>query len=256
MARYGVGAGWGTAYPLPGAQIDWGHPLAAGLSLHSTFGGGLRGIDDQVTGSLFSPTGTTPIIRVGPTGPGLSATSFATDGGGIFSSQYPSRWPKLGDASIMWRGWLTGNGATASIFAAIRNTPGTSTVLGLRRSGNDEIDVRARSTGTLVTVTSSGANLSAKWGVPLTFVAVRRLGFYTIGYIGSKEFGRDTTNISISNSTPDSVHVGNTADASSVIGGFTSQVAIWNRALTANDVAWLNVEPYCFLSPPGVGSGA
>lgn len=229
---------WGQAKPPPGSRIDWGHPLALDLTFCALLNEGVAGCTDLVTGhrstaaagassrgdSVQFASGSSQQFSFGSyTGP---ATRKAANGQTI-AARFAGFAPNFTNVAINAFATATSgntglnigfeNGAQVRFFAGDNVTFNASINDGILHNAGQSFDA--------VGVLHDAA----------------RMDLYR-GGIRAATTSSSVPHTTVPNFAP---RFGNLNDCA------VSYGYLWGRAITADEAAWLAVEPYAFIQPPG-----
>lgn len=242
---------WNNKPPI-GSQINWGHPLAQGLTACFLLNeGGGQQITDLVSGAN-NPTVTGSFSWsnsfMGPVIGGMDASNYIRF--------YLTKPLATKEASSLWRGFKTGN--PTSTFASFSGleyaTVSTSPFVGITAIGTNGSHVMCQfynNNGTFQTSASSSNISSYSNNQPLQFMS-------TIGFSSGQSFdtalwsgnalkevsGAATTGPALYSSTS---HVLIGLRAENI---WHSSIYYWDRNMSSGYVSWLYAEPYAFIQPP------
>lgn len=231
----------GATKPPPGAQVDWGHPLSRGLA----------------ECWLFNAQGR-PVPLIG--GQGRAGT-------------YPSSAP----ASVNEGGLRTnGNGqhvrvtirpqtsrqATVICLAGVTSLAGNYAAFWHDRNGRPIGLNTTQPAGTLA-MTFDDGQWDVTTGPTIPTDGIARLHYASVR-VGMSHFGVGGNVVSrVPSTVPNSNTWGGAptgtngyiaTDSNDTtnrrIEGTYHLIAVWNRYMNLNELAWLNAEPYGFLAPP------
>jgi hypothetical protein len=227
--------------PTRGIQINRSHPLAQGLVGCWLFNEG--------TGSFFQDTGGRKHhFNIGNGSPVFSTSRY---GGGVLFNGGNNEYlqcnkPIVTQLPLTIVAWAKSDNINAdSIILDIGNSSsGAGNIfLGLMGSWTgDPIAAYMRytdwSTGTAITTKSFAANVWHQCAA--VFISNNERRAYIDG--GNEGIGTVSCNVP----PVDKTHIGATADSSPAgyMSGMIDHVLIWNRALSAKEIAWLYREPF------------
>lgn len=240
---------WGLQKPPAGSTIDWGHPLAQGLIVCSLFNERGGTPKDLFSGQTWVPQP----FNTAPWRPlGYHSGSSASTGNGALAV-YARRPAAVG--SVLWRGVFLGAGVSNSVVFGSDsiNSPFVAGLSIFRTcdtsQNNIDFNINRDGTGTDLDV---AANLSSRYFMPAQFVGTSRTGDQRL-YDGPHLIGSGTQAYTAF-SYPAATFLQNGSlqvVASRYTNAVTIQGCIWDRVLRPEEVAWLAVEPYAFIAPPG-----
>ena len=252
VARRGMAADLGMPgrVPTQPVEIDWSHPLANGL-IACYVPGGARGAVDL--------TGIGPLVAIrsgssiAPSSYGAALGSFATSPG-AFTGTIPSAWKLTTGGTIFSAIELTGTPvASSTIFGLAYNSAGTSPFNDyvLSFNGSAQPNFSYNHGGTFASVQSTGASL----GVGRHTVA----GSFVVALGGAIAIYQDGAVVKTGTwaaAPPPSYTgggylqiAGDNSVTSRIINGSTAISLIYNRPLSAAEVAALDRDPFCMLRP-------
>lgn len=233
-----VGFSWGQTKPPPGATINWGHQLAAGLKALVLFNEGAGLPRDLVRGKLLTPGGS----------PTWARERLGTAGAAATTSDYWILGPSTDYASL----------TSASVLLIRRKTDATnrdSSAFGCNDTGGvDRLGGHHPFSDGVIYWDfggSSGSNRVTWNGWTNTgidrfaFVGGKRgLALYHNGILRASSTTAVTRIASASNFV---INRGNgaTADVQDIL-----FFALYDRELTAAEVALWNADPYAMITPP------
>lgn len=217
-------------------ELDQSHPLANGLIglwlLNDGTARDLSGTGNN--GSLISG----PSVVAGPMGPTLDLNSAST--------QYVS----VPDSSAL----NTGGGNTGELsFVAWVTTPTLPTAFWFQKGSGNYAQFGVRSNGKIFLYTSfgsydgSGSNTlatGATYCVAATISHVTATGYVNAGLDASYAMSSPPGSLS---GYP--LNIGAGSSGASPWNGTIGPVTFWNRALSAQEIAWLYAEPFAMLRP-------
>jgi hypothetical protein len=232
-------------------SIDWSHPLANGL-----IGCWLPGIHGPVDlcgnhPDLFVQ----PLSIPGATveGPAQFSSPGSTIGG--MSGQSPDMFKNATQVTLYWRGTPMGSdGASYSSLCGIVFNVGQGPpylVYNLQLQGDWNSFLPAWNTGGTWTL-GPATNLTGFYGQQISLGATFVVGGNVFGYVNgvsvaSKAFGASPPNVTPTSTTI--INGNNAAGGPSAYANAHCNIAlIYNRALSADEMAWLDREPYSFLA--------
>jgi hypothetical protein len=251
---------WHFQPPL-GAQINFGHPLAAGLTFYIVFnqGGGFQKalLPLNLSGNLSSGSNPAPSWNAGPGG---FSRNFAPAGVPTVSDWYergpwvePStkmtalgRVRRIGAGSGKLQPFVkTFNNATSSPF--ISWNPAELNSLG---GGNDTISSAIATAGTLHS--GSVATLAAGTTAKEFTGGMTYDGANLVTWVNGRSVISTGVSGTISydaTSTGRLIFAGANGAGAGNWPGNIFWFGVWNKALNANSIAWLHAEPYALLVP-------
>lgn len=237
-------------------EIDWNHPLAAGL-IGCYVPGSARGLNDiaGIGPTLTAPAGSN---QVGPYGSGLLTTATNSMARATLPAAY-----KLSTITLFWRG----------IPQAAYAGGYTSVLFGSTAHSGDTAPSLSASIAILATNNTSSGTPVYAWvqgddgGGTLTAAYAETAVSPTLGAIQSAAvtFSNATPNVYVDGALKSSTTSLSSlsapqyySDSQLCLGGYApvttreSQTlnqmgAIWNRALTAAEIEWLDKEPFAML---------
>lgn len=231
------GSGWFK--PVYGRVLDWTHTLSRNLI-------GLWLLNENVgntVNDLTGISGSLPLTNSPAWSPTVIGTALRNDKGqtspcGAYGAV--SAWPFLtNQISIMWVGMIT-NSATGPGIAYYLNT---NNYLVIKQSSSTAVQAAV----TIASSTTSTSQINVGVNVPINCIATydgANLRLY-IGGILKASVSKAGSFVSSSRS----VAIGR--NNSSTNGpGVSVMGAVWNRALTASDIAALNASPYAMALQP------
>lgn len=240
---------WGQVKPPPGAQIDWGHPLAQGLTFCALFNERSGRPIDLVRGGMSAYTGTPP----GWVRPG----AYESDGiGGNYTKILTDKnLASTARATVRAKFWPISFGSGGDISTLVQKGDGSRELaIWFDASANWQYCALGGSTGSLG-AQNVGVSISAT--VPLFYDMVFAFGHHTDGdggaaykngvvvmplrVIAAANWGTAGAGTGLTLARGDVNH-------STIV---YDQIQIWNRYLRPEEAAWLAAEPYAFVIPPG-----
>lgn len=236
MAFPGHLGSWGSVKPPPGTTINYGHPIAQGLSLCFLFNEGSGVPSDLVSGHQLT---TVPTWVKNRYGGGIRSTS------GGYQTTNASRW---GPVAVPF-----------STFALISDFLGSATYASIVTSTNppsgrprfshdiSEWFNSGKVGMTKAAVTNDPSALVAPTGTTPIGWATRR-DLKTDVYVGA--VAGQCTNTSGFNTGGSGAIDGKICDDNGTKTFTTSVLYFWKRWLPANDMLALVADPYCFLLAP------
>lgn len=254
MANLVRARSWGQVKPPPGAQIDWGHPLAQGLvfcALLNEQGGAPRDLLTGLGGAVAN---------------GASFGRFA-DAGIVFASVSSQSAAWTGITGPVTRAPTAGLTVAGSMVTGPGNYGAASRALISTCNANKGYCLFLDSNNNPRFVVNdnigSGASSQAIGSIAVPqFFSLRMSASYdrstgTHLYYRGTQQATNSGNTSVTFVAPGQVPtIGNTGtgDTLAPIGfldGGVGYAYIWHRSLTASEHAWLAAEPYAFIAPPG-----
>lgn len=235
--------------PTERPQLNRQHPLVRGLQFGLFAAHGAGPSFDLVNGYVLTPNGGA-VWSAGPEGVLLSLPSASSSY--VVTSSAPPDTNYLGPLSIVYRGRVnsgsayrafvgktSGNGATANPFD-FRTTNDPTPKLALVRANTafSEIDGPAITLNQIQTygVTTNSSNVANNAGT-LFYVDGVQSSFSAASGSGS---GAPTGG-------GNNIQIGRRPDGAVQMDGTCEMVLIWNRVLSADEMAWLVHEPFTLI---------
>jgi hypothetical protein len=232
-------------------KVNWAHPLANGL-----IGCWLPGIHGPVDLCGNHPDlYLQPLSIPGATveGPAQFSSPGSTIGG--MSGQSPDMFKNATQVTLYWRGTPMGSdGASYSSLCGVVFNAGQGPpylVYNLQLQGDWSSFLPAWNTGGAWTL-GPATNLTGYFGQQISVGATFVVGGNVFGYVNgvsvaSKAFGASPPNVTPTSTTI--INGNNAAGGPSAYSNAHCNIAlIYNRALSDDEMAWLDREPYCFLT--------
>jgi hypothetical protein len=238
---------YGSFKPPIDAALDWGHPLARGLVSAFLCNGGAPP-RDLVTGTQLIPG--TSSAR-GNEGGFYSGTGGGTNGAGAVA---PSQL-QLTTHTFLWRGrHYGGENITLPYFGLLFDNANSSPFFsaGIGPDSNvsaDNVCVFFNNGSTFVDL-SINVSLSTRYNKPLQFVGCYKPGFQALYDNGVLVGSGTDASVTTYGATAPFCMVGNIYSNNQWTNAEAHLGLMWNRILTAAEVAWLQVEPYAMFVPP------
>lgn len=227
---------WGQQKPSLGSSINWGHPLAAGL------------LDLY----LFNEQAGQPRSLVNGVG--------STRQGGAVSDPRGLVVPGSGDYLAITPKIVTLTQATWLVYAAFSLGQAFSGIYYDRTTNPGGLMYVGSGPGSGTALGYTWNNDAATWGWDSSLTApadgIRRIHAVTVSpststvYVGTKSASQAYAAPSFSWGGGGAIGTDTFDTAARNTRGVYYLAAMWNRALTASEIAWLNVEPYAFINPP------
>jgi len=263
--------GWGQVKPPPGAQIEWGHPLAQELRtcvlLNDESGGSSY---DLVRGRSYPWSIVAGSPKRVPGGIDLNGGSSEGAGDPVFSPAID----RLDDKAFSCDGLIFLTGDTSGVAIAVETTSsapsGNNLTSGIGLGvGSGTLDSPG---GTLISVNNWVAWQSTAVSVPKhqwVHIGFTRQGTTTRVYMNGRQVHTWTQALAAFGLAPTIAPIGHTVDLDSPTRVFGERIGFsrsWSRALTSTEFAQLAAEPFAFFAPPapkifyigfdGAGGGA
>ena len=231
--------------PTGQLTIDWSHPLANGL-IACYVPGAMGGINIANPGVVTLSYASSSTIGMGPEGPGLS--SLAANSGMVFASAAPSQFLGRPQMSLYYRCFQkAADPANACHYIGINYTNAAIApyvIFDINASTGVEWQAGA---GTSTTGAFSAPGVGNINSLGATYVINGNVFAYQYGkqFASGSAYTSNPTNGATPTINLNMLQWGTTRYPNTValIG------CIWNRALSADEMAWLDAEPYCFLLP-------
>jgi hypothetical protein len=235
--------------PTVSVEIDWTHPLSNGL-VACYMPGSLRGaVDLTGIGPFLAPVSSAAVI--GPTsyGPGLVSDASAAS---IGSSAVPAAW-KLATAGTIFSALeLTGTPvASTSVFGLAYNSSGTTPFNDylLFFDSSTRLGFAYNHGGTSASVQSLVAMGSGRHTAAATFT-ISNTAPIVIYQDGAATFTGAWSGVSPSYAGGGYLQIGGDISVPTrILHGNTAISLIYNRVLSAAEIAALNIDPFCMLRP-------
>lgn len=245
---------WGSVKPPPGSTINGGHDLAQGMVgcwLFNDLGAGL------VPNLVMSPDRLTLSGNAAPTTDGLRSPATGSASGALLTT--PSRLLQPAkNLTVLWRGLILGAatnvGNNPPLIAMAYDNAGGSPFIsyGIHRTADTNSMFAAWNNGGFLSA-SYAAALASRLMTPVQFVlTINGDDAKVTLYDGAKIAATSATASTISYSATAMLTVSrHVTDGTAMCNTVTHEAVVWNRALTAAEVALLAIEPYGFITPPG-----
>lgn len=218
-----------SAQPPVGAQINWGHPLAYRLSVCWLFneGGGVpHNLINETSGATANTT-----WGVGQRG---KAVSF--NGSSTYVRQTNHQLVDTNSVTMAFWGYCANWNASQML---IEKSNVNAAWEMYSYAGSSQIILVGGGTGTTVV----SALPSAGW----RFIVGTIQGTAGKIYIDGQQTGTGTVTAIADSNT--SLYVGCYDNSGYFFTGIVEQACVWNRALSASEIQWLYINPYCFIQP-------
>jgi hypothetical protein len=241
------------AYPV---EVDWSHPLSRGLTslyVPAVSGGYIRNLAGA-GGDLTSTTGS-PVIGIGAYGP----EGRGSDGNGWYGNSTPAMRAFTTQASVycFFGNWISGqhypqepvlfglNYGGGDPYQAISFTSSSTS----GKFGNIQLCWNYNGTGTFSTLDSTvnTQSVGSYWNALGTVQTGGNAIIYVNGAQNvSASAGSGTIAIASTSQVAFASDIGAPAYS---LGAAIVAAGTWNRALSAQEAAWLNAEPFAMLRP-------
>jgi hypothetical protein len=237
---------WGQIKPRPGSKVDWGHPLAEGLTFATLFNEDGGRTLDLVSETLS--TTSTSVVRPG---------GRYTAGGG-------ERWSAPNSNTGLWgrvtRGWsmatgVTRRGALSNFtgYMVTHDTAATVAPYGIMNWNSTTrlscvINTGPVESGILPPALDVPTIIMAGQNEAANFAFVERYDNWK-GSPSQKEV-LGGSGAGVITQTRDRLIVGSDASNTLNFPGVVHFAYAWNRELDESERALLAVEPYAFIAPP------
>lgn len=230
--------------PIGPLNIDWSHPLSAGLM--ACYLPGISGVDISSQAPTLAPETSGYKRGVTSEGPSLLSDAVATQGMASIVSAPFTTWTTL---SIYWRGFSVGASSNNSNLVGITfdNLCGAPFLLaGLELGATGWTTVTATGANTGTGVFDNSGNFGKKFSCCGTFNTAALQKLYVNGnFISSATYGAAYT----STATSSICIMTETACGPHNLNSHCNIVYFWNRELSAAEVLNLEFDPYCLLLP-------
>ncbi len=246
----------GLAKPPEGAGVNWSHPLADRLLWAAAPGAGVSG--DLIDGQSGTLLGTGTWGGQTTIGAALDSANSTNDG---------AYWPWTDRLASLTDTWTIAVWADPASLAAggydhllcipYRATGWTTPYLGLsfgRYGTTGQLSAQyAESATAWITRASTSVGITA--ADPLTLYLVTRKAATFRFFVDAYQLGADvagvTTAIDLSGKQPITLLNRSSTSVGEGLVGRSPLAAIWGRALSDDEVAWLAAEPFAFVQRPG-----
>lgn len=238
--------------PPVGAQIDWGHRLAANLKACFLFNeSGGAAVSDLVDNRQYAMAGISTPMWSAAAGQAGGPVFLRTIGAGVGVQAAAPLRLQLSVVSLVWRGIITANSDDGANIAGVSYTDATNTpqwAYHVQRSGSNYTGIYNRA-GTSQNVGSTGVTVHPK-NVETSFVLTVRSGAQALYTRGRLVSGSSFSFASINYGANPQLCIGGLEPGTSTRNAQTlhSQLLIYDRILSADEVMELWNEPYAMIA--------